>query len=471
MKIFHGSVKILTHEKNIISKKYCSYLRKVFAIDFFISPFDKKRKHKQKVDSITLMCLLLCLAGGFASMQAISDEFSNRNNGQTLSRSVLESFLKIEALPSLLRKQIKSMVKKMKRGKMISLDHVQGKTIASVDGIEIYRKSYTPEEFFEAVLEGHVCSLCQVSVHRDKKTGKIIGYETYHRLVVITVITDRGPMPLAWKFQNSNAHEKYENWLKNDAKPENHPAENDSVEKAKQEGELSVMSMIFVEIAESFNKSLPFDVLIGDGLYDKANIIDLVEKYGVSLVAVHKNEQRVLRQDAAEDFTIRKPDREWELNGCKYQGWSGVYLDENRENKNNNRVKIIRVIREPKDSSKIDNYFYCSNRNFIRPNFVEWCRFYRWKEENGFNAWTNQWGLLKHMFCHHSLACDSIVGLIFITIIAIENFRKSYLKRGKYGFVYKLTLKQFFDLFKESYAFVVDFREMLSLIMGPLPDT
>jgi len=105
-------------------------------------------------------------------------------------------------------------------------------------------------------------------------------------------------------------------------------------------------------------------------------------------------------------------------------------------------VKIVRVVRR-EGSESVDNYFYCSNRSWITPYFVEWCRYYRWKLENGFNAWTNKWNLLKHVFNHTYAACDAMIGLIFLSIIFVENYRRGNLNRGNQK--YSLTLKLFFN--------------------------
>jgi hypothetical protein len=75
---------------------------------------------------------------------------------------------------------------------------------------------------------------------------------------------------------------------------------------------------------------------------------------------------------------------------------------------------------------------------WITPRLAEWCRHYRWKEENGFNAWTNDWKLLKHVFHHTAAACDAMIGFIFITIIVAVNFQKGNLCRGGRNFLKSL---------------------------------
>lgn len=162
----------------------------------------------------------------------------------------------------------------------------------------------------------------------------------------------------------------------------------------------------------------------------------------------------IFASDAEEAFTTRAPDKIWNEMNRGLEGWSGVFIDENliREDKN---VKIVRVLRRNQDGTLIDNYFYCSNKAWINPHLVEWCRHYRWKEENGFNAWTNQWHLLKHVFTGAAAACDAMIGFIFIAIISVVNYQHGNLKRA--GRKFKMTLKCFFH---KVYAGFLEYKQM-----------
>ena len=126
---------------------------------------------------------------------------------------------------------------------------------------------------------------------------------------------------------------------------------------------------------------------------------------------------------------MRLPDRAWEEVKRHFEGWSGNYLDEHLL-RGDKKIKIVRVKRRNREGQVIDNYFYCSAKSWITPRLVEWCRHYRWKGENGFNAWTNQWRLLKHVFYQTAAACDAMLGLIFIAINGAVNYRFGNLRRG-----------------------------------------
>ena len=125
----------------------------------------------------------------------------------------------------------------------------------------------------------------------------------------------------------------------------------------------------------------------------------------------------------------------------QFEGWTKVFIDQHLQ-RSDKSVKIIRVVRRHKDGTVVDNYFYCSNKIWITPRLVEWCRHYRWREENGFNSWTNEWCLLKHVFHHSAAACDAMIGFIFIAIISVVNYQVGNLRRG--GREFNQTLKDFF---------------------------
>jgi hypothetical protein len=401
------------------------YMKNVFGLTNLINDFDLKRKGKQTNDADVMAGIFSAIGGGCGSLSGIA-RLTNH------SRSVLEDFLNVDGLPRRLRCYLKAMIKRMRRGKMINLQGVGGRDLAAVDGVETMRRNFTREAFLEVVARGLVDSHCQVAVHRDAKTGEVLSFDVYHRLVVISMITDRGAVPLAWRYQQSAAGQKYANWLSQGAPAASFPADDPSPEKAKQEGELTVLKVLLSELHQEFGRRMPFDILVGDGLYDKATVLEQVEQHDVVLIAVQKDQRRILREEADADFSTRIPDKAWTELDRFLEGWSGVYTDEHLERKDQ-KVRMVRVKRKNRDGTIVDNYFYCSNRPWITPRLVEWCRHYRWREENGFNAWTNLWGVLKHVFHHTAAACDAMIGFLFIMVIATQNYRFGNLLQGKHS--------------------------------------
>jgi len=161
-------------------KKLLAYSKKTFSFDKLVAQFNERRRYKQINDSSVLLCIILGLTSGLNSLNMLS-----QGSAANYSRSVLENFLNINGLPRTLRRYVASLIKKMKRGKMINLEHVKGKIIASVDGVETYRVQYSPEEFYKKVAAGLIDKHCQIAVHKNSKTTEIEYCEAYHRLVVI----------------------------------------------------------------------------------------------------------------------------------------------------------------------------------------------------------------------------------------------------------------------------------------------
>jgi hypothetical protein len=442
-------------------KKLFRYLDKTFQLAKMIRPFDRVRKGKQINDASVMLGLLGGLAAGEQSLSGIA-----RHTG--VSRSVLENLLNHDGLSQTIRGQIKHMFLRMKRSKMINLPGVKGRNLASVDGVETMRKFYTPEKFYEDVKRGLINEICQVAAKRDSQTDEIISFEVYHRLVVVSMIADRGPLPLAWRYQTSDAGEKYRAWLNAGSPASEHPANSTSEAKAKQEGELTVCNQLMSEIRETY-RQMPFDILVADGLYDKSTVLTCVQSCGVALIASLKDDRRSIKQDAMEDFNTRPADLTWSEGNKKFEAWIGTYEDQNITGANN-KVKICRIIREEANGEKIENYFYCSNEPWITPRLIEWCRHYRWKEENGFNAWTNLWGVLKHIFHHKAAACDAMIGLFFIIVIGVQNYRNGNLNRGcKRAFQ---TLREFLVSIAAGYlALRAKIWKFLREYLAVLPDT
>ena len=451
--------------------KLFDYLKKVFSIDDLLEEVSGRSKWKQNDNELILMAILTGLSSNCSSMNSISKRFKQENSGRTLSRSVIEAFLKRPEFPNILKTKLKSIITIMKRGKMLDLKNVKGKIVAAIDGVETYRRRYSPSAFKESIMKGKFCKYCLISVHMDKKTKKIIRYETYHRVSVISILTDRGAMPIAYAYHQSDGYKRYKKFFEKEDRNPFILANKMHVFgkiKVKQEGELSACSNLIKYLLNEKTEKLPFDILIGDALYDKSSVIDEIEKYGSALVSVLKNKNRILRKKANKDSILEKTSSGWSKKKTKYLAWSKSYKDDNRSNSKS--VKIVRVIRKEGTLKEVDNFFYCSDKRWLTPKLVEYCRNYRWQEENGFNSWTNQWGLLKHMFHHESTACDSMLGLIFITIIGVENFRKGNLKRGKKPRTHRFSFKDFMNELYSGYKMIASIFVLMKRIMKTQPE-
>jgi hypothetical protein len=429
-------------------KKLFEYSRKCFGFNEFLANFSGTAKFKQIATSLIVLKVISGLSIGFNSL----NEFAKGCKG-FISRHTIVNRLSDPNISRHTRRFIMAMLKKMLRAKMLNLTGVKNKIIACVDGCEVYRKKYSLEEFIKLARTGYFDIHCQVAVHykKDNANNDIDYIEIYHRIVVITIISDRGAIPISWGYQLSDAGEKWHKWAIAGADLTKIPTIESATEhdKVKQQGELTILKELLTNLVTDYGK-LPFNVLVGDGLYDKATILELCERHHVDLVSVMKSDRRNLKQEAKEDFTTTPPSKTWKTNKTEYFGWEKSYLDKNLTTKNK-KVKVIRVIRETIKEISVDNYFYCSDKSYITPRFVEECRYNRWKEENAFNAWTNKWKVFKHEFHHSFVVADAMIGLFFVTIILITNYVYGNLKRGSHQF--RDSLKMLFHYFTQTIVY------------------
>ena len=407
---------------------FLQYSKKVFHFNDFLSLFNAKRKYKHFYDSDILLSLISGLVTGLHSLNGFAE-----SGEAEYSRPCLIGFLEQAGLANIFRSYIVSLVKKMKKNKCIILSGMQNKIIATVDGVEVYRNNYSLAEFIDIVDRDLLDKHSQIAFHYDKVTGKKQSVDVYVRMVIVTIITDRGVIPIAWQYQFSENASQFKAWAASGKIPENMPTTSkESSEKLKQSGELSTLKILMRRIKNDF-KHIPFDVLVGDGLYDKSSILELCNQYNIALVSVLKDPRRELRQGAEDDFSTSLPTSIWNQDKLEFTAWQKVDEDKNVADKKHNKVRIFKIIRKSEDVT-IENYFYCSNMSFIKPRFVEKCRYHRWEEENAFNSWTNIWKVLKHKFHHSHCVSDAIIGLFFIVVILVTNYVLGNLKRGLHSF-------------------------------------
>lgn len=440
-----------------------AYAVRVFGFDALLAKFQDRHKQKHGSFDVIIAGLFHGIASGRKSLQELAGSVIHPMTKKPVTRKRIEAVLNNREFADKVYEIATSVVATMKRGNMLEYEGVYGGTVACVDGVETHRQHYDIDEFESAVSRDMVCPLCNVAVKRNGKTNEIIGYDTYHRLVLISALSTRGTIPLVWEFQTSDFGKRYQSWLKRKAKVMTRMAKQSSsvqtrmvalldkrkpdtaersIERAKQEGELTILTALLKRLGP---ERLPFDYIVGDGLYSKAGVGELVEKGGACLVAVLKEEKRIVRENAREDFFMRPADRTWiDLKNRDCQGWIGEYEDKNRTGENK-LIRVVRVVRRDQTGQEFDNYFYCSNNAALSPISVERLRAGRWGIEDSFNCWTNRWGFLKHIFHHTERACRSVLSLYLLVSSMVHNYRFGNLKRGKKTKA-PATWKAFFEL-------------------------
>ena len=248
----------------------------------------------------------------------------------------------------------------------------------------------------------------------------------YHRAVVISVMSKRGPMPLFLRM--CRPREAVLDPLKV------------SDTRFKSDCELSCAKELLIDIAGRFGGRLPFDVIASDALMANAPFMELVEFLGSAGIFIFKQENRKLYCEAKADFTGNSlgfdvQQEAWNkdpsLKGRTFHAQWGRYVDHNRKGEDKN-VKIFEVTRTEVNGNKARSMAITSDKSFITPRLVEEVRYAKWASlENGvFNELTNIWGTLKHLFFHKANALQSMLYLQFLALIAYRCYCYGNLKRG-----------------------------------------
>ena len=305
---------------------------------------------------------------------------------------------------------------------------------------------------------GHLpCEHCLRREHKhiDPTTGvQSVRIAYYHRQVVLTLHTDVGPIVSASRMVKR---------VEPDAGASSNEkpiaagvliaatADVQSEEKAKEEGELSASRALLIELAEKNGGRLPFNVLFGDALYANAPHFELVESLGAESVAIFKQENRHLWQQADAEFDFdSNPDiakAKWSdrvANGANrsYTSAAIELADPNRQGENK-QVMITRIARTEGDKDDVVNTFMSTVSSRLTPKILEALRYAKWRDlENGtFNELTNNWAILKHLFFHRTHAIESMFSLFFLVLAITTLYRLRNLRRG--GREFAGTLKQF----------------------------
>lgn len=327
--------------------------------------------------------------------------------------------------------------------RILKLSRYHNLLTAFLDGIDLG----------EVHQKGGHCNLCL----KREKDGKI---SFYHQIVVLSVASAVGPIPIAMNF----------------VKPDVQTADffELSLAMQKQNSELGAMKALLFQLAKRNGGKLPFKILGLDALYANAPAMEFVENLGAFVIAVFKQENRKLFQAAKEDFHSgfgfgvnefsfsKDPSGKGRIFDCKM----ATYIDNNRKGPEKS-VKIIETTRIEKDGTSSITMAITSNYFKIDAYLVEALRYGRWHDiENGvFNELTNTWGILKHLFFHQSNATISMlcIMLLCISIACLYRFRN--LRRGQRK--WQDTLKAFLEHMKCTFFSARQLRN--SIFHGPDP--
>ena len=401
------------------------YTEKTLKIDLREQSLIKRATGKSYAPSHVLPSILSGLLVGCCSARELEKHHKDfraiQGRDEKLSRETMGELLDESRVLDFLRQTSDRLLEVAGHLRVLKPATSSHRTVAIVDGIDLGQIHHGKGK----------CELCL-----ERKQGDEVRY--YHRLVVMTIMSKYGGLPLFLRFCRPCEIKK--------------DLVDISEEKVKSECELTCTKALLSEIAGRYGGKLPFDVLAGDALMANAPMMELIESYGVAGIFVFKQENRHLFRQAKADFTgqtmgfdiSRKSwDKDPSGRSRVFSSQWSTYIDNNRKGVNK-EVKIIETTRTELDGSKATVMAIASARSFVTPELVEEVRFAKWNNlENGvFNELTNQWGTLKHLFFHKSNAIQAMTCIQFLALMIFKFYCFGNLTRGGRRFIG--TVRDFF---------------------------
>ncbi len=201
------------------------------------------------------------------------------------------------------------------------------------------------------------------------------------------------------------------------------------------EGEVIAAKRLFRRVMNNYPRF--FDGVVVDALYLEAPFINLCLKHGKDVVAVLKDERRILKQDARGVFklidpVVLKKDKVtaqiWDVDGF----WTVEKVDvpmrvlHSEEKEQKRRRKGGKWIRETEEH----NWWWATTIPQKQlSTFLLWrVGHSRWDIENDlFNDLVNRW-FMNHCFKHHPTAILNFLLTLFVAFVLIQSFYKLNMK-------------------------------------------
>lgn len=411
------------------------YSQRTFGVNFESSSLTSPLKGKSYSPLFSLKLAftsLLCGRKSARSIQSLIEDVAKKIGKKSIpARNTVGKLLGEQRVADWLEANLLNGLDVAKRLRVHKPVKFQGKIIATLDGYE----------FEEVHKGGGNCDYC-LKRTRDGKDFY------FHRVVVLNISTEYGPLPIAVRF----------------AEAKDYTVELDSLSDSefKTTSELGTAKALLIELAKKCGGKLPFDILGADALYANAVLMELVESLGSTCCFVYKQENRTLHKAATADFNkaslaFNVKTVEWDNDpnnrDRKFITKSSIYIDINREGENKN-VKIFETTRTEADGKKVRGMAITSDVDFINPQMVEAIRFAKWSdtENKSFNNLTTKNETADHIFYHNKNAIFSMFALQLL-VLGISNFYKiGNLTRG--GRKFLGTIKDFFDSLLSSFKYL-----------------
>lgn len=377
--------------------KIFNFINKTYHINKKLASVSREKNKKIKIKGSTIAKLLFVgMLNREKSINQIMEKTHNRRKYKNIfsQKEVIPKMhgfregikdLKVEELLEI----NKSIIRKTKENKVYRAGTVENLVVVGIDGTECfgsYKKdwsnSYKTIKKNQKIIEGK----------------KQIVEEEYHKQINVfaQIVGKRPGVILGYEKITCNGNE------------------------GKQEYEPNVAIRLIQNLKKIYGRGI--DVIVGDAIYLKENVIEELKKEGYKGIIRLKNNQKGLIKDAEGVFKLEKG-KKIKIKNKEIKYWSDIF--EYKKEK----IKIVKFEEEKREGNK-EIIYVISTDVEMKEKTINKIIHARWDiENNGFNELKNYWNM-KHCYIADEKAIDVILQMIIMSY----NVWEVYLYRHLHNF-------------------------------------
>lgn len=357
-------------------------MNKIYHINEQISSVSRNKVKKIKIKGSTIAKLLFI--GMFLREKSLNQIMEKTH----VRRKYSKFFSKKEKLPKMhgfrdgikdmkaedLEKINKNIISKARDNKIYRRGSIDGLVVVGIDGTETfgsYKKDW--DNSYKNIMKNQ----------RYENGKKKIVEEEYHKQINVfaKIVGMRPGLLLGYEKITCNGKE------------------------GKQEYEPNVAIKLIEKLKRTYGRGI--DVIVGDAIYLKENVIKVLKQEGyVGVIRLKENNKNLIR-DAEGVFSITKT-KEYKEKGNNIQYWSDIFEYKGF------KVKVVKNIETDKKQKKNEIYVMCT-ADEMSEKTINKIIHSRWGIENeGFNELKNGWNM-KHCYIADENAIDVILKMIIIS--------------------------------------------------------
>ena len=375
--------------------KIFNSLNKIYHIKEQISKVSREKNKRIRIKGSTIGKLLF--AGMFYREKSIN-QIMEKTHKRKLYKKIFKSN---EVIPkthgfiegikdlkvSELEKINKNIIKKAKENKIYRNGTIENLVVVGIDGTEAFG-SYKRE--------WDNCYNKRIKNKKIVEGKEQIVEEVYHEQISVfaRIVGKRPGVLLGYEKVTCNGNE------------------------GKQEFEPNVGIKLVKKLKDTYGRGI--DVIVGDAIYLRENVIKEVLKEGYQGVFRLKDNNKMLLEDARGVFKLGKA-KEYKIKGKKIEYWSDNFEYYGC------KVKVVKFEEEERKGKKQEIYVVCTDTN-MREETINKIIHARWGIENeGFNELKNQWNM-RHCYIANEKGIDVIMQMIMMSYNLWELYIYGHLK-------------------------------------------